>query len=235
MSSLKKLLLTPTTINVIKNIMYPYVSRKWKKNKTVQNWLKQNLIGQNEFRVLAFEWQRFGEPSARPHILKQRTISAYQKKYNTTILVETGTYRGDMIQAQLPNFKELYSIELNVPLWEAAKERFRNNPNVKLLQGDSGKVLHELVPTLSAPTLFWLDGHYCGTETSKGELECPIYGELKAIFKSGIIHTILIDDARYFVGKRDYPTLKELTDFVHSTDQRYKLLVEEDIIILDKK
>ncbi len=140
-----------------------------------------------------------------------------------------------MIFAQLNNYKELFSIELNIPLWEQAKIRFKDHPSVKLLQGDSGKVLHDVVPTLSAPTLFWLDGHYCGTETSKGELECPIYGELKAIFKSPHIHTILIDDARYFVGKRDYPTLIELKEFVEKNDARYAFQVSDDIIILDRK
>jgi len=235
MSFLKKIFLTPGTISLIKTIMYPYVKAKWEKNETVKGWLKENLIGKEEFRVLAFEWQRFGEPTARPHILKQRTIAEYQKKYNCQILVETGTYRGDMIFAQLNNFKEIYSIELNIPLWEAAKKRFSQQPSIKLLQGDSGKVLHELISKLQAPTLFWLDGHYCGTETSKGELECPIYGELNAIFNSPITHTILIDDARYFVGKRDYPTIPELREFVEKTDKRYTMSISEDIIILEAK
>lgn len=235
MSALRNLIITPTTIRLIKKVLYPYVSYKWRQNDTVKKWLKEGLIPDSEFPGLAFEWQRFGEPSAHPHILKQRAIAAYQKKYNNTILVETGTYKGDMVYAQLSNFKEIYSIELNIPLWEKAKERFRNNPSVKLLQGDSGKVLHELVPTLSAPALFWLDGHYCGTETSKGELECPIFGELKAIFKSPLTHTILVDDARYFVGKRDYPTIPELTEFVQKNDSRYTISVKDDVIIIERK
>ncbi len=91
MSGLKQLILTPSVISTIKTIVYPYVKWKWSKNPVVQDWLSKNLIRPDEFKVLAFEWQRFGTPSAHPHILKQRKIAEYQKKYNHTILLETGT------------------------------------------------------------------------------------------------------------------------------------------------
>ncbi|MCS6824710.1 MAG: hypothetical protein NZ529_10475, partial [Cytophagaceae bacterium] len=137
----------------------------------------------------------------------------YKTLYGCKILVETGTYKGDMIEAQLNNFDEIISIELSLELWEKAKNRFKYHSKVNLIQGDSGKELQNVCTNLKDRTLFWLDGHYCGGNSTKGDLECPIYNELKAIFKSPIKHVILIDDARYFIGKRDYPTIKELKNF----------------------
>jgi len=54
--------------------------------------------------------------------------------------VETGTFRGDMMQALSPYFKSLYSIELAKTLYEKAVERFREQPHITILFGDSGKV-----------------------------------------------------------------------------------------------
>ena len=82
------------------------------------------------------------------------------------------------------------------------------------MQGDSGNVLNQLVPELNSAALFWLDGHYSGGQTAKGEKECPIYEELKSILASSLEHIVLIDDARLFIGQHDYPTIEELKDFV---------------------
>lgn len=58
------------------------------------------------------DWILQGKPLPNPHRLKQEIIQAYQKKFECTTLVETGNYFGDMLQAQLPRFHQLYSIEL---------------------------------------------------------------------------------------------------------------------------
>jgi hypothetical protein len=44
--------------------------------------------------------------------------------------------------------------------------------------------------------MFWLDRHYSGGFTAKGEKDCPIIEELDAISNgSHLKHSILIDDA----------------------------------------
>ncbi len=210
----------------------PFLKLKWEKNPQVKAWKEQGKIQESEYETLLEEWQRWGAVTLRPHKIKQELIAKYQKKYGCDILLETGTYMGDMVFAQLPLFKEIYSVELSEALWQKAKKRFQNEPKVKLLQGDSGKVLHEIVPQLNSSTLFWLDGHYCSGITAKSEIECPIYEELKAIFISPFHHLILIDDARYFVGKRDYPTIAELQDFVTKNGSGYQMSIEDDAIVL---
>lgn len=233
--SLLKALYPKGIIRFGKKLLTPSLRNKWKKNPVVADWVAKGWINDTEIDALVFEWEKFKSPVTPPHKVKQLTIAEYGKKYNCPVLVETGTFRGDMMEAQKHNFKQLYSVELAKGLWEKAVQRFRNDSNIKLLQGDSAVVLHELVPTLSDTTLFWLDGHYCGGVTAMGEKECPIYEEMDAVFNNNKGHVMLIDDARLFVGKRDYPTIPELTAYVKKINPAYEVSVADDIIRVVKK
>jgi hypothetical protein len=175
-------------------------------------------------------WEQQGKPSPPPHVLKQRIIKDYAKQYNCSVLVETGTYMGDMVYALCKNFKEVYSIELSDYLWRLAVKRFKEYPSVTILQGDSSSVLPILVPTLTTSAFFWLDGHYCGGITAQADVFCPIYGELEAIFKSPFQHVIMIDDARCFDGTFDYPTYEDLCVFVRKHRPSCTIIIRNDII-----
>lgn len=217
-------------VNLAKKFVIPYLRNKWKKDPMVAEWVKQGLIDDKEIDFIVLNWHIHKQPVPRPHKIKQQIIAAFGKKHNCSYLVETGTFRGDMMEAQKKNFEKLYSIELSVEFWEAAKKRFKNDTHINLLQGDSGKVLPELAPTLDKTTLFWLDGHYCGGSTALSEIECPIYAEIDAVFKNNKNHVMLIDDARLFVGKHDYPTIPELTNYVKKINPDYSVTVADDII-----
>jgi len=55
--------------------------------------------------------------------------------------------------------------------------------------------------------------------------------ELRRIFNHEIKnHVILIDDARFFIGKDNYPTLQELKEFVLKNYPKSTFNVEDDII-----
>jgi hypothetical protein len=43
---------------------------------------------------------------------------------------------------------------------------------------------------------------------------------------------VLIDDARLFIGQRDYPTMEELDTFIKMQNQGYSMNVDSDIILL---
>jgi len=186
------------------------------------------LLSKRDFR----KWEQQGRPVPPPHIVKQKVIKEFQKKYNINILIETGTYKGDMVHAMKHKFKKIYSIELGIDLWKRACKRFKNQENISILQGDSGKVLVGLVPQINERALFWLDGHYSSGITSRGEKECPIFEELESILDSQINHILLIDDARCFNGSGDYPTVDELTETILIKKPLSKLDVKDDIIII---
>ena len=59
----------------------------------------------------------FVKPSVAPsYETKRATLNEYKERYGLTVLVETGTFRGDMILAMLDDFRTLYSIELHPKL-----------------------------------------------------------------------------------------------------------------------
>lgn len=176
------------------------------------------------------KWEQQGRPVPPPHIVKQKVIKEFQKKFNINILIETGTYKGDMVYAMKNNFKKIYSIELGIDLWKQACKRFKNQENVSILQGDSGKVLVGLVSQINERALFWLDGHYSSGITSRGEKECPVFEELGSILNTQFNHVLLIDDARCFNGSGDYPTVEKLTETILMKKPLSKLDVKDDII-----
>jgi hypothetical protein len=180
-------------------------------------------------------WEKQGRPSPPPHIVKEELIRDYAKSFNTTILIETGTYLGDMVHAMKKSFSKIISFELDHQLATQAQNRFAHDSHIQIIQGDSGKLLGEHLAKINVPCLFWLDGHYSGGITAKGALETPIKNELTAILSHPVDgHVILIDDARCFTGENDYPTIDELKSFVAEHKHEHKFSVEHDIIRIHK-
>jgi hypothetical protein len=180
-------------------------------------------------------WEKQGRPSPPPHIVKEDLIRDYAKTFNTQILIETGTYLGDMVHAMRKSFSRIISFELDQTLAAQARDRFANDHHIQIIQGDSGKLLGDYLANLNEPCLFWLDGHYSGGITAKGALDTPIKNELAAILSHPVDgHVILIDDARCFTGDNDYPTLDELRAFVAEHKPEHKFSVEHDVIRIHK-
>ena len=161
---------------------------------------------------------------------KQRIVERFQKEYGYNVLIETGTFLGDMVEAQQNNFKKIFSIELQHDFAEKAKERFKGMGHIRILEGDSGRLLETILSEIREPAIFWLDAHYSGGLTARGDNECPIFQEIDAIFATKEKHLLLIDDARLFSGTGDYPTIDQLTKYILDKDPRYKVSVDNDII-----
>lgn len=179
-------------------------------------------------------WRRHPKPGeSPPHLLKQLTVRDYARRHQTSILVETGTYLGDMVEAQRREFRRIYSIELNPALAAQAKRRFARWQHIVVIEGDSGEQLPALLPQLQDPCLFWLDGHYSGGITARGTLTTPVRDELKCILATDRTRdVILIDDARFFTGADDYPTVAEIGDWVRKCRPGWIVDVCDDIIRL---
>ena len=72
------------------------VRRKQLGRKQLKKWQKVGFLLTPPLK----EWKKSGCPIPAPHIVKQITIQEHQKKYGYSILVETGTYLGDMVEVQ---------------------------------------------------------------------------------------------------------------------------------------
>jgi hypothetical protein len=180
-------------------------------------------------------WEKQGRPSPPPHVVKEELIRDYARSFNTNILIETGTYLGDMVHAMKKSFTRIISFELDPTLATQAQSRFAKEDHIEVVQGDSGKLLSDYLVAINEPCLFWLDGHYSGGITAKGALETPIKNELTSILSHPVEgHVILIDDARCFTGENDYPTLDELKSFVAERKPDHKFSVEHDCIRIHK-
>ena len=179
--------------------------------------------------------QRAANPNSVPvpHSAKQEVIRHFASKYNIQVFVESGTFLGIMINSMKGQFKKLYSIELSEILYKNAIKKFENDKNVNIVFGDSGSMLPQVIKDINEPILFWLDGHYSGDITAKGILETPIIKELKTVLEHPVKnHVIVVDDARLFNGTRDYPTIKEVQDFLAGYSKDYKFEIKEDILVI---
>lgn len=186
------------------------------------NWLR--------YRVEWLNWV-VGRLDRAPHLLKRRVIASRARDFRPEVFVETGTLFGDMTYAQRNNFRQLYSIELDDYLFERATRRFRRFPHIRILHGDSGRKIAEVLRGLDQSCLFWLDAHYSGGITARGDQMTPVFDEIRHILNHPIkAHVIVIDDARLFDGTDGYPTFRELQEFVGAIDRRCMAWIENDTI-----
>jgi hypothetical protein len=190
-----------------------------------------SIIERIKNKEILNKWLQDGKPVPPPHIYKQQTIKEYQKWFNLQILVETGTYMGDMVLATNKLFEQVYSVELEKTLAKKAQDKFKFFKHIQIMQGDSSDELPNILSKIQDPALFWLDGHYSEGITAKGRLSTPIIQELTHILNHFVKdHVILIDDARCFNGKDDYPTLEELKTFVNNKRPSAAIEIKDDII-----
>jgi hypothetical protein len=176
------------------------------------------------------QWEKDGRPIPAPDAVKQRIVTAFARKYQTRVLVETGTFMGDMIFAQRKNFKHIHTIELSEEYFRKAKKKFEKDPHIKIYQGDSPVVLRMIMPMIKERALFWLDAHYSVDVFARGNSDCPLFAELDVLFAhNNKEHIILIDDARDFTGRGDYPTVEAVIEYFKQKAPSYQVKVEHDI------
>lgn len=181
-------------------------------------------------------WLAAGRPIPPPHAVKVRNLLAIADLYGLDVLVETGTFKGDLIAACKRRFKQIYSIEIFEPLAQAAMRRFDTDANVKIVQGDSGVVMPDLLKSIKEPVVFWLDGHFSGDGTGKGDKDSPVIAEVEAIarLRPHGLDAILIDDAREFTGLGGYPPIDAFMEGLRADFGCEVLLADDVIVVLPK-
>lgn len=172
-------------------------------------------------------------PSPSTFLQKETLIRRKAQEHGIKVFVETGTFLGEMIDAQREHFQKLITIELGQELFDAARTKYADDPHIQLYQGDSGTKLQEVVQELREPALFWLDAHYSQGVTSGGGEAAPIIKELSCLTsRTRYKDVILIDDARLFGLKSDYPKLKVILEFASRHWPQNTVAVESDVICI---
>jgi hypothetical protein len=192
--------------------------------------IKDILLDIKEKKILK-EWEDKGRPLPGPGVFKRSVIKEYAND-EVNVFIETGTYNGGMVEAVKNIFKTIFSIELDEKLAKKAQQRFSNYNHIKILQGDSGELIKDVLSKLNERAIFWLDAHYSGGYTARGSEDTPILKELKYILEHKIKnHIILIDDAREFTETSEsYPSIKEVEEFIKKYSNKYSIEVKDDII-----
>jgi hypothetical protein len=177
-------------------------------------------------------WKLRGRPTRSPHLLKQRTLKEYAARFGIRILVETGTYYGEMVDAIKRDFDQIYTVEMDPELVAHARARFAAYPHIQVLQGKSEKMVPDLLKSITAPCLFWLDAGYFGWAGHRSPgFENRLKGEVRAILDHPVAsHVILIDDARTFTGRDGVPSLEEFREFVLRDRPGWAVTAQHDMV-----
>ena len=193
-------------------------------------WIRQRLWPTVEL----LRWHLRGQPAPPPHAIKRREILAARRDHGVDVLIETGTYMGDMVNFARRHFSRVMSVEIDPTLHQRAQERFAGDSRVELLLGDSATVLPALLDREELkrqPLLYWLDGHYSAGVTGRGDKDTPVAEELEAVLaRDNPRDVILIDDARCFDGTSDYPILDDLVAALRARRPDMDVRVEFDMI-----
>lgn len=192
--------------------------------------LRDAVIARRDARALRAYRARPVPPP--PHAVKVEAVLATAGRHGIEVLIETGTFEGEMARKCRRAFRSILTIELSEPLARAAARRLAPYRHIRVVQGDSAERLPEILRELGQPALFWLDGHYSGEGTARGRRETPLEEELRAITRHAVRgHVILIDDAR-LLGTGDYPTRERIVALLRETST-LEARIEDDILICE--
>lgn len=176
-------------------------------------------------------------------ILKPELMEKFKSIFKTPVFVESGTFLGATTSEAAKIFDQVYTIELSQDLAKQAQELFKNTKNVKVYQGDSGKVIATLLPNISERIFFYLDGHYSEYQTAQGSTNTPVLAEIAAIRdakKSDSV--IIVDDIRCFQKSRfpekiqntcweGYPDLAQLVNALLEINPNYQICFLGDALL----
>ncbi len=133
-------------------------------------------------------------------------LNKINKKYQDfPVFIESGTFMGETTLLASTLFTNVYSIELDIDLYNRATSLFKNTNNISILFGDTIKILPNILSKEFTNSIFWIDGHHSGFGTAEGEISFPALQECEIIDQNfkGDEGLILIDDVRLF-GIKDY-------------------------------
>jgi hypothetical protein len=154
-----------------------------------------------------------GELSPPADRAKRRHLLSLFRARGHDVFIESGTYLGGTVAFMRPHARQIVSVEIEPALYEAARRRFANDGNVKLLLGDAATVIPEVVSVLQEPALVWLDGHFTGgVNTMQGEAIEPASGILDSLGGLDLPRgmTVVVDDIRLFGRGDGFPSLDAL-------------------------
>lgn len=183
------------------------------------------------------QWSKANFRVPTPQFIKTSVFQKYTD--NSTVWVETGTYKGTSTQFFSKYSKFVHTIEPEYNHYFSTKTELKDKgyKNIKFYNGTSEEMLNKILNDIECEKLsMWLDGHWSGGDTFLGENPTPLLEELKIIekyFQKFEKISILIDDIRDFNNNlepnNNYPDKNALIKW--GLDNKFSWEIEYDILI----
>lgn len=121
-------------------------------------------------------------------------LSLFNPDMEYNIFIETGTYKAATIKNIQSEFKEIYTVEYSIKIFnELDKSGFKEY--VHFYNDNSESFLQKLLPGLKNKNIvIFLDAHWAGIETGFYQEDCPILKELKIIKENNENNYLIIMD-----------------------------------------
>ena len=161
---------------------------------------------------------------------------------NMSILVETGTHRGEGAHAWSTLFNEVHTIELSDSLYDHCIKTY-DLPNVNFIKAASTDVLKELVEGITENYLLLLDAHGSGGDTTfderVGRFGAPVLQEIECV-RSNPPEWILVDDLSDFESINTYPTKQAVIEKAleigeYEVSEYKSKVMTKGVLVLKKK
>lgn len=180
-------------------------------------------------------WIKSGYSMPSPFQVKIATLDRHCEKNSDWI--ETGTYLAEttVCLAKKHNLCKIYTIEPAKEIFQYSQAKYSRIKNIEFLNGSSEDLFETTLLKTEGKLNLWLDGHYSGDITFKGELDSPIVHELETLSKHITRFenlAVFVDDFRLFGKSKGYPEASFLTTWAESNNMDWT--VEHDIFIAKK-
>lgn len=171
--------------------------------------------------------------------IPQQIVIDLAQLNGSTIFVETGTLHGGTTRWASKHFETVHTIERAEPLYHQHHDELAKIRCVTPHLGDSREILPRIVKDLGEKkAVYWLDGHWSGSETAGEHDECPLLDELTCL-SARPDDIILIDDARLFLcapppphDPSQWPTVVEIVDALQKLPKTPFVQIVDDVIFI---
>jgi hypothetical protein len=171
---------------------------------------------------------RRGISSVPPPSIKLRIVRSLLKLHQPdTSFIAAGTCLADAVALIRRLGHPVISIERDAAVYDLVQRRFRDDPDVVLVRGDSVYELSKVLGGLVRPAMLWLGG-----DLSPRRSEHPIFSSLAEIQEQPIrAHSLLINNAASFDGRNSQPDLLEVLRAIRAINPGYRIKLEGDMIV----
>lgn len=161
---------------------------------------------------------------------------AIRDRFGVQSFVETGLLHGNTALWAEHQFEYIVSVEKCEGYCENFNSEYPES-KVRVVNGDSGIILNEVLDDIQIPAIIWLDAHFGNDlhyQLEEDESPCPVLGEIEALNGKDSDFYILIDDAMLFTGEDGWPELNEVKRSLDN-GERYIAIIDDVILAVPLK